>query len=65
SSSFLLLSLISPLIKGMQYIFPNSYNNVVDLNDFFIKLFFSILITSFYSLLFYILSLRIFNNLEY
>ncbi|EHA6102680.1 amino acid transporter, partial [Staphylococcus pseudintermedius] len=30
-----------------------------------IKLFFSILITSFYSLLFYILSLRIFNNLEY
>ncbi|EGQ1774868.1 amino acid transporter, partial [Staphylococcus pseudintermedius] len=54
-----------PLIKGMQYIFPNSYNNVVDLNDFFIKLFFSILITSFYSLLFYILSLRIFNNLEY
>ncbi|EGQ2807853.1 amino acid transporter, partial [Staphylococcus pseudintermedius] len=27
--------------------------------------FFSILITSFYSLLFYILSLRIFNNLEY
>lgn len=39
---FMIIS-IAPLIKGMQYIFPNSYNNVVDLNDFFIKLFFQFL----------------------
>lgn len=56
---------ITPLIKGAHYIFPNSFTNANNSYEFFLQLVIIMLMTTFYCLIFYSISLILFKNIEY
>ncbi|WP_436855987.1 amino acid transporter [Staphylococcus caeli] len=61
----LMFMVISPMIHGLKYLFPNGYDEAYNLNDFFSKLCLMLLTTFIYSAICYFIGLKMFKRLEY
>lgn len=61
----LMFMVIAPMIHGLKYLFPNGYDHAITPSDLLTKLGLMILTTLLYSVICYLVGLKMFKKLEY